>query len=139
MGNRKMKLTIRGVQSGFGQEDSTEITTTADYFQKENVHYLFYKERTEEGREIKNRLTISKEQVELRKDGNGRSLLHFCPGHTSPCHYQSPAGMLEMLSDTKKLAFHHDERGIRLTLDYSFYAQGMLMSDYHLVVTGEFL
>ena len=134
-----MKLTIRGTQSGFGQEECTEVTTVADYFQKEKVHYLFYKEITEDGREIRNRLTIHKGQVELRKDGNGRSVLEFCPGQNKNCHYQSPAGMLELISDTRKLDFHHDAQGIRLTLDYSFYAQGTLLSDYHLVVMGQFL
>ena len=56
---RKIRLTIRGVQSGFGEEEITEITTIADYFHKDGVHYLFYSEITEEGYTVKNRLTVA--------------------------------------------------------------------------------
>ena len=66
---RKIRLTIRGVQSGFGEEEITEITTIADYFHKDGVHYLFYSEITEEGYTVKNRLTVAPDTVELKKPG----------------------------------------------------------------------
>lgn len=135
---RKLLLKVRGVQSGFGQEDVSEITVPGEYFFRDGIHYIFYTEYTEEGHAIKNRLTITREEAELRKTGNGGSVLTFRQGHAVPCHYRSPAGLLELVSDTKKIEFHCGRSGLKLILDYSFYMAGALMSDYHLTVSGTF-
>ena len=74
---KKVHLVIKGEQSGFGEKDTSEIVTTADYFQKGVKHYLFYSEYTEEGIIWKNRLTIADDHVELKKTGPGTSLLLF--------------------------------------------------------------
>ena len=134
---RKIRLTVKGVQRGFGQEEVSEITTFADYFMKNEKHYIFYSETTEEGRTLKNRLTVSPDVVELKKSGCGDSLLRFREGHSETCVYQSPAGALEMVSDTRRIKMHAGEDLLRLTLEYSFYMSGMLVSDYHLTVEGK--
>ncbi len=138
-GRRKLRLTIRGVQSGFGEEEITEVVTTADYFHKEGTHYLFYSEITEEGYTVKNRLTIAPDIVELKKNGAGDSLLRFRSGAPEDCRYHSPAGMLLLVSDTKRMEMRLDQQGLLLQLEYSFYMSGMQVSDYRLTVEGRFL
>lgn len=138
-GKRRLRLNVKGIQRGFGQEEVSEITTVADYFIKNEKHYIFYSETTEEGRTLKNRLTISPDVVELKKSGGGDSLLRFREGHSENCVYQSPAGPLEMVSDTKKIQLHAREHLMRLTLEYSFYMSGMLVSEYQLTVEGKVL
>lgn len=64
---KKLHLTVRGVQRGFGQEETSEIVTFADYFIKNGKHYIFYSETTEEGQTFRNRLTISPDVVELKR------------------------------------------------------------------------
>lgn len=137
MGKRKLLLTIKGVQKGFGQEERSEITTVADYFQKEGRHYLFYTETTEEGFFLKNRLTIEPNIVELKKSGGGNSLLRFRQGQEEPCVYHSPAGPLEMVSKTKKIHLDTKYDVLTLRLEYSFYMSGMLVSEYMLTVEGK--
>ena len=68
---RKVWLTITGIQKGFDQEEPVTLVTEGSYIHKNGVHYIFYSERTEEGAVIKNRLTISPGNVELRKTGAG--------------------------------------------------------------------
>lgn len=136
---RKLCLNVKGIQRGFGQEEISEITTVADYFIKNEKHYIFYSEMTEQGKTLKNRLTISPDVVELRKSGGGDSLLRFREGHSENCVYQSPAGPLEMVSDTKRIQIHVKEHLLRVTLEYSFYMSGMLVSEYELTVEGKAL
>lgn len=136
---RKLLLTIKGVQKGFGQEEVSEIAATADYYQKKDRHYLFYTETTEGGVLLKNRLTIGPDMVELRKSGGGDSLLRFRPGHMEPCVYQSPAGPLQMVSETKKIHLETNHSVLKLRLEYSFYMSGMLVSEYTLTVEGKSL
>lgn len=134
----KVRLSIIGEQSGFGQKDSSEVFTIGDYYYKNGKHYLFYTEYTEDKLSIGNRLTIAPEYVELKKTGNGTSLLVFREGHAEKCCYRSPAGPMELVSDTKKISFLKKEDKLKLVLEYSFYMNGTLMSDYHLTVKAEF-
>lgn len=89
---RKVWLTITGIQKGFDQEEPVTLVTEGSYIHKNGVHYIFYSERTEEGAVIKNRLTISPGNVELRKTGAGNfnSVLVFDTEHNKNCLYQSP-------------------------------------------------
>ena len=134
---KKVHLVIKGEQSGFGEKDTSEVVTTADYFHKDGKHYLFYSEYTEEGVVWKNRLTIARDHVELKKTGPGTSLLLFREGCSEPCFYQSPAGPMELVSDTRKIHLHAEENILKLTLMYSLYMNGLRMSDYHLTVKAE--
>lgn len=134
---KKVHLVIKGEQSGFGEKDTSEVVTTADYFHKDGKHYLFYSEYTEKRVVWKNRLTIAQDHVELKKTGPGTSLLLFREGCSEPCFYQSPAGPMELVSDTKKIRLHAEENILQLTLMYSLYMNGMRMSDYHLTVKAE--
>ena len=84
---RKVWLTITGIQKGFDQEEPVTLVTEGSYIHKNGVHYIFYSERTEEGAVIKNRLTISPGNVELRKTGAGNfnSVLVFDTEHNKNC------------------------------------------------------
>ena len=108
---------------------------------KNGVHYIFYSERTEEGAVIKNRLTISPGNVELRKTGAGNfnSVLVFDTEHNKNCLYQSPAGPMELVSDTKKIRVLHGDAHFKLQLKYSLIMNGMLVSDYDLTVLAKFM
>lgn len=131
---KKVHLVIKGEQSGFGEKDTSEIVTTADYFQKGEKHYLFYSEYTEDKQIWKNRLTITPDYVELKKTGSGTSLLMFRESKSEKCLYQSPAGPMELVSDTRKIRFHTEKDSLKLTLMYALYMNGMHMSDYHLTI-----
>ena len=138
---RKVWLTITGIQKGFEQEEPVTLVTEGSYIYKNGVHYIFYSERTEEGAIIKNRLTISPDSVELRKTGAGsfNSVLVFDTQHNKNCIYQSPAGPMELVSDTKKIRVLHGDAHFKLQLKYSLIMNGMLVSDYDLTVLAKFM
>ena len=132
----KVKLTITGIQSGFGQKDRSEICTMADCYEKNGTCYLFYSEYTEEGLVLKNRLTIAPDFVELRKTGHGISVLTFKKGERNSCTYQSPVGPMIMESETGKIRFRSGEKELRLDLEYTLYMGGAPVSDYSLRVSA---
>ena len=120
---RKVWLTITGIQKGFDQEEPVTLVTEGSYIHKNGVHYIFYSERTEEGAVIKNRLTISPGNVELRKTGAGNfnSVLVFDTEHN------------------KKIRVLHGDAHFKLQLKYSLIMNGMLVSDYDLTVLAKFM
>lgn len=136
---RRVWLSITGLQSGMGAEEKVVLETEGKYIYKEDTHYLFYSERAEGGCEIKNRLTVTPETVELRKSGGGGSVLTFCEAHAQACLYQSPAGPMELVSDTKKIRKRLAPDHFELVLDYALLMGGAPVSDYHLTVRAKFL
>ena len=139
MMTKKVRLTITGVQTGFGQEDVSEVITVADYYEKGRKRFLFYSEYTEDHQIIKNRLTMDPDYVELKKTGNGSSLLTFRQGRLEHCWYQSPVGPMELTSDTRLIDLKISEDNLSLHLVYSLIMNGTLMSDYKLTVKAESL
>ena len=140
---KEVRLTITGIQSGYGQEDVSEVTTMGQYHEKGGRRYLFYSEYTEEGQIIKNRLTIDPEYVELRKTGQGESaspsVLTFRLGQMVPCRYLTPMGYMELTSDTREIALKTREDSLILNLQYSLILHGSLMADYRLTIRAESL
>ena len=55
------------------------------------------------------------------------------------CLYQSPAGPMELVSDTKKIRVLHGDAHFKLQLKYSLIMNGMLVSDYDLTVLAKFM
>ena len=116
---RKVWLTITGIQKGFDQEEPVTLVTEGSYIHKNGVHYIFYSERT--------------------GAGNFNSVLVFDTEHNKNCLYQSPAGPMELVSDTKKIRVLHGDAHFKLQLKYSLIMNGMLVSDYDLTVLAKFM
>lgn len=136
----KVWLTITGIQSGFGQEETLTLAAEGKYYHKDGVHYIFYEERTEEGYVIKNRLTVSPGLAQLRKKGTGmqESVLTFNEEHAQPCLYHSPAGPMELVSDTRKIRVRKRDDLLKVVLEYSLIMGGTPVSDYHLTLEARF-
>ena len=103
---------------------------------------FFIQSGQKKGRSLKTaRLTISPGNVELRKTGAGNfnSVLVFDTEHNKNCLYQSPAGPMELVSDTKKIRVLHGDAHFKLQLKYSLIMNGMLVSDYDLTVLAKFM
>ena len=71
--------------------------------------------------------------------GNFNSVLVFDTQHNKNCIYQSPAGPMELVSDTKKIRVLHGDAHFKLQLKYSLIMNGMLVSDYDLTVLAKFM
>jgi len=136
---KNVRLTITGIQSGFGPEDRTEQITTAEYYNNKGRQYLFYTEYTEEGTAVRCRLAIEPGRVELKKTGNGESVLIFSKRGMQRCSYQSPAGPLELLSDTHRIEILSDEDCLTVYLEYSLFLHGEPVSDYRLTIKAQAL
>lgn len=128
--SRQGNLSIRGIQRGYGEEDRSEIITTARYVKKDGKRYLFYREYAEDGSHQQVRLTIGEKEVILKKTGLGVSTLHFQKGRSMPCHYQSPVGPMELVSKTRVIHVKEEPHSLRVKMEYALYMHGQHMSDY---------
>lgn len=133
--HKTYRLRIDGLQICEGERLENQMDTMAAYYCIRDKIYLFYQEYQEDGSALACRLLISPEEVELKKAGNGTSLLRFRKNTRQECRYQSPMGELSLVSDTRKMNVSHqvtDRPHLQVDLEYSLYMGGSLMSDYEL-------
>ena len=128
------RLIISGVQYCDGERLESNLDSSAAYYRKADKDYIFYKEYQEDGSVLSCRLTIMDRQLELKKSGNGISILRFCLDGEQECIYQSPLGQLSLRSDTKKLCIKKNDDSLEVLLEYSLYMSGNFMSDYELKI-----
>lgn len=135
--NKKYRLIIDGLQFVDGERLENRIDTTAVYHKIRDKIYLFYDEYQEDGSVQSCRLTITSKEVELKKTGNGISILRFRENTRQECRYQSPMGELSLIADTHRLQLSCSEEErphIQVELEYSLYMGASKMSDYQLKI-----
>ena len=129
-----VQLKITGIQTGDLAAEPVVLMVRGEYFQKKGTHYIFYTEYGEFGEKTRNRLTFHFGQVELKKQGPGRSVLTFETGKRINCHYHTVAGLMSLVSDTKKIHWEESSSHRRLYMEYSLLMNDQIMSDYQLTV-----
>ena len=133
-----VRLKITGLQTGEEKTDPVVLIVRGEYYCKKDVHYIFYTEYGEGGEETRNRLTFRQGQVELRKQGAGRSLLAFETGRKRDCHYHTVVGPMRLVSDTRRIHWEEETGRRRLHMEYSLLMNDQLMSDNVLVLEMTF-
>ena len=129
-----VQLKITGIQAGDQTTEPVVLMVSGEYFRKKGTHYIFYTEYGESGEKTRNRLTVRPGQVELKKQGPGRSVLTFETGKRINCHYHTVAGRMNLISDTRKIHWEESTGHRRLYMEYSLLMNDQIMSDYQLTV-----
>ena len=129
-----VQLKITGVQNAREGSFPVTLLVGGTYYRKGDVHYIFYTEVDEDGLETKNRLTVRPGQVELRKQGQGSSVLAFEAGQKKNCHYHTIAGTMQLVSDTKRIHWEEASRTRRLHMAYTLFMGDCHMSDNELTL-----
>lgn len=146
---RKVRLTITGTRIIEGQEDTSEQITIADYYDNGGRKYLFYTEDNREEEtgvssgaifpEIRCRLTIGPDGIELKKSGSETNVLTFREGFRKTCTYHTPIGLMELVSFTRRIDMKENEDTLTIYMEYALYMGGELMSDHKLTIKAEAL
>lgn len=133
---RTVYITITGVQSDeTGEEITTELSATGEYFEKNCSRYLLYEEADpESGAVTKNTLKARGQNITLTKRGGVQSQMQFAPEEMHPAEYITPYGILhfQVYTEDVKILFG-DTRG-EIRLRYALYSDGELLSRCRLTV-----
>ena len=134
---QKVTLTLRGIQSNQGGEDSERIETVSqgDYFRRNGKHYVIFEESVE-GLEskVKSKLKFDTDTVEVSRSGPMNSHMIFQENKKNLTGYNTPFGQILMGIDTKKIQIIEKEDRITVDVDYSLDANDELLSDCHMEI-----
>jgi uncharacterized beta-barrel protein YwiB (DUF1934 family) len=114
------RITVKGNQNASSQDELIEMQTTGKWFTKDNKDYIFYND-TEliESVETKTRVTIDGNTVSIIRTGGTNTHLVFEKGITHMIPYETPFGVLDMVSSTKDIQISRKLDSIELTVMYS--------------------
>lgn len=117
---REVELTISGLQWGTDMEQSNiETVVCAEYFKKNDSHYLLYEE-AQEGftQSSKNRIKFRGNTVELTRQGLMDTHMVFEENKKHMTNYTTPYGSLLLGIHTEKVVVEEQTDCIRVLVEY---------------------
>lgn len=118
---RDVLLSIRGLQfEGDNDANDLETITAAEYFKKNDSHYVIYEEATEGFRDTtKNIIKWNGETLELTKRGLVNVHMIFEEKKKNMTDYRTPFGSILIGIDTKQIQVSETEERISVDVDYA--------------------
>lgn len=112
-----MEDPTRGYETG---DDSIEVVTPANYYCKNEKHYIIYDEVLEGmAGTIRNKIKITgTESIEIMKSGVSSSHMIFEKNKKNQTYYRTPYGQLLIGVNTKNMEVCVDDDRINVRLDY---------------------
>lgn len=114
-------LSIRGLQfDGVSDGGDVETVTPAEYYRRNDSHYVVYKEAAEGFSDLTNNIIKWNDRaVDLTKRGLVNAHLKFEKNKKSITDYRTPFGNILIGIDTKDITMKEDGNRIQLDVDYS--------------------
>lgn len=134
---KEVLITICGLQSGPNTDgEPIEMTTTGEYYYKNEKHYILYEEIMEgEIQATKNRIKIAPGVLELTKNGVVNAHMLFEEKKKNVTHYYTPYGSLTMGFDTKKVKIQETENEMKVSVDYALEINQEFVADCDIKIT----
>lgn len=125
-------ITVIGMQTVDGENDSVELTTEGRFGKKDDKYFLSYEEGQllDTGKVKTNIFINSPDSVVLQRIGEINSRMEITKGQRTTCFYSTPIGELNMGLYGETIDVNLNENGGSLTLSYT------LDSDLKLIGTN---
>lgn len=118
---KEVLLAIKGLQFSNVQEDTDiETVTAAEYFKKNNSHYVIYDEACEGFEETtRNIIKFKDNSLDLTKKGLINVHMIFEENKKNMTNYSTPFGDILIGIDARKISMQEEDHKIRVDVDYA--------------------
>lgn len=131
-----VRIEVIGIQADMMDDEKIELYTTGKWFSKNGKEHVVYTNHdlVEEG-ETRTRVTIDAKNVSIIRSGAVNTHLVFELGQSHIIPYDTPFGMLEMVSHTKSIDYTKDDDHLELKVIYTLDINGSDMgeSTFHII------
>lgn len=124
-------LAIKGLQfDASAEESNVQTITVAEYYEKNNSHYVIYDEATEGTEQsTKNIIKFKDKSLELTKKGFVNVHMLFEENKKSLTNYATPFGDILIGIDAKKITKTIENDTIRVNVDYALEVNYEFLAD----------
>lgn len=127
--NRNVQLTLTGQQRTEGNDETTTgLSAAAEYYERNGSCYILYEETTEDGGEVKTRIKLKNERLEVTKKGAVNTCMIFEPKTEQKARYATPFGILQMDIYTHSVESIQSDNQLTVTADYALTENGREIS-----------
>ena len=114
-------VTVSGLQFAQGEQgEEIEVTTSGNYYKKNNKHYVLYEEVMEGFHAVtKNVIKFDDEMFNLTKKGATNVNMLFEQNKRNVTNYVTPYGAFLVGVDARKIDVEEEEGNIHVSIDYS--------------------
>lgn len=127
--NREVELVLSGLHTA-GENTGVETTQPAQYFKKNDSHYLLYEEEVEGFDGIcKSRIKFRENLLELTRQGAVEMHMIFEKNKRHIIPYDTPYGRLLLGIETSKVLIEEQENQMYVTVEYTLDQEGELLSE----------
>lgn len=113
-------VSIRGLHTADGEQDSVEVITAGSYYFKNNKHYIVYEEAVEgSSRTVRNTIRIGEQSVDVIKNGPLRSHLAFEVNKMNVSSYSTPVGQMTVGVSASRIDIREQEDRLLVEVDYA--------------------
>lgn len=130
--NREVELVLSGLHDaeGASDKDAVETAQTAQYFKRNDSHYLLYEEDIEgfDGT-CKSRIKFRDNLLELTRQGAVEMHMIFEENKRHMIPYNTPYGQLMLGIETGRVLVEEQEDQIHVTVEYTLDHEGEPLSE----------
>lgn len=130
--NREVELVLSGLHDTEGASDKDAVKTvqTAQYFKRNDSHYLLYEEDMEGFHGVcKSRIKFRDNLLELTRQGAVDMHMTFEENKRHVVPYNTPYGQLMLGIETRRVQVEEQEDQIRVTVEYTLDQEGEPFSE----------
>ena len=121
---KEIILSIKGLQTGVDEDaQGTEVIALADYYKKNDSHYVIYEELTEGFSETtRSRIKFNDSGMEVSKKGLINVHMIFDKNKKNMTSYVTPYGNIFIGIDTESILVKEEENRIKVEVYYALEA-----------------
>lgn len=130
--NREVELVLSGLHDTEGTSDKNAVETAqaAQYFKRNDSHYLLYEEDIEGfGGTCKSRIKFRDNMLELTRQGAVEMHMIFEENKRHTVPYNTPYGQMMLGIETRRVQVEEQEDQIRVTVEYTLDQEGEPFSE----------
>lgn len=118
--NKDVLVSMNGLQTVEGTNDTVEFITVGEYYNKNGKHYIVYEDIDEDnGQKTKNMIKVSSESIEVKKKGYINAHMLFEKDKTKKSHYSTPFGDLIVEINANDIEIMEEEKKIEIRVGYA--------------------
>lgn len=128
--NKDVLVSINGLQALEDSDDTVEIITVGEYYNKNGKHYILYEDIDEDsGSVTKNIIKVSENDIEIRKKGYVNTTMLFNKKQKNKSYYSTPFGDMLVEIETRDIDVKAQESVIDIKIDYALIINNQHMTD----------
>lgn len=118
--NKNVLIKINGMQTLDERDDSVEVITVGEYYNKNGKHYIIYEEVDDDSNAVtKNLLKVWDGMVEIKKTGAITTTMTFETEKINKTYYSTPFGNLQIEIETKSVDVDVADTNMDIDIKYS--------------------